>query len=176
MYTIRELFSDEVSGTTAEKGTAMHKFLEVCNFNYSSAKEEINRLINAGLIDGKESELLDVTCLQKIGDSGILSLLSDYKLYKEKQFLVSCSARSALGNDYDGNVTLQGVIDLLAIRDGKAVIYDYKYSSKTAEGLKKTYSKQLALYKYAVEKSLKIKVESTYIISLATAEIIKIDI
>ena len=63
-------------------------------------------------------------------------------------------------------VLLQGVIDLLAINDGKAVIVDYKYSLKGEENLIKTYKKQLSLYKEAVERSLKVKVERTVIISL----------
>ena len=51
----------------------------------------------------------------------------------------------------------QGAIDLLALcEDGTARIIDYKYSRKGAEGLKKRYEKQLALYKNVVAKILKL--------------------
>lgn len=51
---------------------------------------------------------------------------------------------------------------------------DYKYSGKDAPSLVKTYERQLSLYKYAVEKSLPLKVQKTYILSLAQAELIEI--
>ncbi len=47
-------------------------------------------------------------------------------------------------------VLLQGAIDLLADTDVGCKIIDYKYSVKSAEQLKQTYSGQLALYKKAV--------------------------
>ncbi len=175
-YSVNEIFGEEVPKTSAEKGTAMHKFLERCDFSFKSATAEAERLLKNDEITSEEYRLLDLSCLQKICDSGILNSLCGYKLYKEKQFLVSCPAAFALGDNYDGDIILQGVIDLLGIDTDGAVIFDYKYSHKTAEGLKKTYSKQLELYAYAVEKSLKIKVKNAFIISLATAEIIKIDI
>ena len=54
----------------------------------------------------------------------------------------------------------QGAIDLLALcEDGTARIIDYKYSRKGAEGLKKRYEKQLALYKNVVAKILKLDKE-----------------
>lgn len=66
----------------------------------------------------------------------------------------------ALGESRGGEVLLQGIIDLLAVSGKEAVIYDYKYSRKNAEALKRTYAKQLKLYKYAVEKSLGLNVKS----------------
>lgn len=176
VYVVNDLFAEEIPQTSAEKGTAMHKFLERCDFNFVSAQNETERLLNCGEISKEEYSLLDLTSLQKICDSGILKSLKSCKLYKEKQFLASCPATLALGDSYEGDIILQGVIDLLALNGDSAVIFDYKYSHKNAAGLIKTYSKQLQLYKYAVEKSLKIKVENAFIISLATAEIIKIDI
>ena len=52
----------------------------------------------------------------------------------------------------------QGAIDLLALlEDGTVWIIDYKYSRKGAESLKKRYAHQLALYKRATARILKVE-------------------
>ena len=100
--------------------------------------------------------------------------LDGYKLYREKNFFVSCPANMLMDTKSDKEIVLQGVIDLLAVKGDTAIIIDYKYSSKNAESLRKIYAKQLQLYKYAVESSLKIKVEKTILVSLKNAEFIEL--
>ena len=57
----------------------------------------------------------------------------------------------------DENTIFQGAIDLLAIgEDGDAQIIDYKYSKKDAEYLAEHYRLQLALYRQAAAKILKL--------------------
>ena len=65
---------------------------------------------------------------------------------------------------------MQGVIDLLAVKDGTAIIVDYKNSSKKADELKLRYEKQLAIYKRAVEKTLRLRVEKTILFNLTTLD------
>lgn len=168
--------SETDAETSAEKGTAMHKFLEVCDLHAENAESEAERLLSAGLLGQEEFDLLNIPALQKLLSSGVFSALCGSKLYREQWFLTSCPAELALGESRGGEVLLQGIIDLLAVNGNEAVIYDYKYSRKNAEALKATYAKQLKLYKYAVEKSLGLNVKAAYIISLAGAEIIKIDL
>ena len=72
----------------------------------------------------------------------------------------------------DGNILVQGVIDLLAVRDDEAIIVDYKTSHKNADALKSTYAEQLALYKKAVEKTLKLKVVRLVLFNIMSAETI----
>ena len=73
------------------------------------------------------------------------------------------------------SVLMQGVIDLLAVKDDKAIIIDYKYSGKSKDNLLKTYAKQLKLYKYAVETSLQVKVIKTAIVSLLSGETVVVE-
>ena len=72
------------------------------------------------------------------------------------------------------NVLLQGVIDLLAIKDGRATIIDYKYSSLNGESAKRRYGKQLALYAYAAEKILGVKVERKILLNLFSGEMTEV--
>ena len=74
----------------------------------------------------------------------------------------------------DASILVQGVIDLLVVKDGRAIIFDYKYSQKSAERLKATYSKQLNLYASAVERVLGLSVEGKILINLQTGESVEI--
>ena len=112
--------------------------------------------------------------LEKILSLPVWELLNGYKLYKEQPFITSFTARELYGDDSDGEILVQGIIDLLAVKDGKVIIVDYKTSDHSAERLKKDYEMQLSLYKKAVEKCLKLKVEKTFILSLKTGELINL--
>ena len=62
---------------------------------------------------------------------------------------------------------MQGVADLISIKNGKATLIDYKYSAiKNDEDIIKKYKKQLELYKCAIENVLKIEVEKVYIVNV----------
>ena len=157
-----------------EKGTAMHKFLQNCDLFSGNVKEQADNMLNSGVLSKEEFSLLDISCLETLIGSGKFFFLDGYKLYKEKEFLSKCPSK-ILFNKGGGEVILQGVIDLLAIKDGEGIIIDYKYSDKKAENLVKTYKKQMELYSYAVEKSLSVKVKACYLVNLKTAAFIKID-
>ena len=82
---------------------------------------------------------------------------SGYTLYKEQPFTAFIPA-SIVEEGYQGEeqILIQGIIDLLAVKEEEAIIIDYKHSSTVSEGaLINRYKKQLELYAYAVEKVLK---------------------
>ena len=72
-------------------------------------------------------------------------------------------------------MVVQGVCDLIVIKDGKMALIDYKLSNKTRDNLIKSYKKQMELYKNAITAGYGLKVEKTYICKLTTGEFIKID-
>ena len=100
-------------------------------------------------------------------------MLKGYKLYLEQPFLTNFTARELYGDDTDAPILIQGIIDLIAVKDGKAILVDYKTSAHSAERLKKDYSMQLSLYKKAIEKCLNLEVEKSYILSLITGELVE---
>ena len=71
---------------------------------------------------------------------------------------------------------VQGAIDLLCVKGGRAVIVDYKYSSKPDGLLADTYRRQLDLYRLAAEKILSVPRENTeaYIINIYALREIKL--
>ena len=75
----------------------------------------------------------------------------------------------------DEKILLQGAVDLAFVEDNQLVIVDYKTDRvKDIKKLKDVYSKQLELYKIAMEKSTDYKVKECIIYSLYLDEFILI--
>ena len=75
----------------------------------------------------------------------------------------------------DEKILLQGAVDLAFVEDDQLVIVDYKTDRvKDIKKLKDVYSKQLELYKIAMEKSTDYKVKECIIYSLYLDEFILI--
>ncbi|MBQ3571886.1 MAG: PD-(D/E)XK nuclease family protein, partial [Clostridia bacterium] len=101
-----------------------------------------------------------------------------YTLYKEQPFTAFIPA-SIVEEGYQGEeqILIQGIIDLLAVKEEAAVIIDYKHSSTVSEeALINRYKKQLELYAYAVEKVLKKRVKESYLINVNTCKLIKVEL
>jgi ATP-dependent helicase/nuclease subunit A len=157
--------------TSQEKGNVAHKFLEYYDF-YSNedVTSQAQRMIANGKISSLDLEKINLERIEKAINSDALSWIKDASLYREKSFLVQVPADKLIGAKTTEKVLVQGVIDLLAIKDNVAYILDYKYSALEKNSLKATYKKQLELYAYAVEKSLGIKVEKMALINLFTGD------
>ncbi len=151
-----------------DTGTAYHKFLQLADFQ---------KIGDNGLIDGlfadyfteEERKTIDINQIKKILNLNIFKEIEGYKIYKEHPFMVNIPP-SQIGEDGDEDVLVQGVIDLIAVKDDDVIIIDYKYSGKNAENLKKTYFKQLDLYAYAAEKALNKKVSKKVLVNLKRNE------
>ena len=158
----------------AKTGTCYHLFLEKCDFSQKDGNKELIRLLSQGDMTEEEAKLLDVNLLNKILSLPVWDSLKGYSLYKEQPFITTFPARELFGVESDSEVVIQGIIDLLAVKDNRAIIIDYKTSDRGADELIATYKTQLLLYKKAIETKLNITVESTYILSLKTGELISI--
>lgn len=156
--------------TNIERGIAMHKFMEHLDFGAKDAAAEIARMKREGLLAEEDVSLLDAGALQRLLDSGVFAMLDGYELYREQWFMANVPA--SLAGLEGSEIALQGIIDLLCVKGEEAVIVDYKYSSKDADSLARTYRGQLALYRYAAEKTLGLRVRACYLVSLAEAKII----
>ena len=156
------------------QGTANHKFLELCDFNDKNADNQLIRLLSEGKLTKELADSLNVDMLNNILKQPVWDELKDFKLYREQPFLTTFTAKELFSEESDAPILIQGIIDLLAVKDGKAILIDYKDSSHSADRLKEDYSMQLSLYKRAIEKCLDLAVEKTYILSLKAGELIEI--
>lgn len=170
----KEYEREAFASTGAERGTAYHKFLEKWDFS-KGYKEFFDSLSDNGFTK-EEIALLNFDNVEKICSMEVFKELVSYDVFKEKNFVVSVPYKFVSDVETEEEIVVQGTIDLLALSktDDKAIILDYKFSSiKNSEDLVDKYSKQLFLYKYAVEKILKRKAEC-YLINIYSCKIIKI--
>lgn len=151
-YRPHQLFTGE-GETGTERGTAYHRFLELCDFDIKDEAgilKQLDKFTADGRISAGQRELLKLDDLVEILNMPVFGELGEAKLYREREFLCRLPANEILDSDADDEILIQGAIDLLAeTRDGYRII-DYKYSHKSDEQLIATYWRQLALYKKAV--------------------------
>ena len=155
-------------------GTIYHKILSLIDFNISQDKlpQYIQNLVEENILTKEEILNIDTKNINKILNLSIIKNAKNY--YRELPFVHMINNKEA-GGDIDEEILVQGIIDLLIIENGGAVIIDYKYSNKSNDYLKTRYSAQLNLYAKSVQKILGYKIIKKAIIKINTAEIIDID-
>lgn len=159
-----------VDKTARERGIAYHAFLQHADSFYEDAGVLLEKIKTEKKLTDEQLALLSVEKLRKILSSPLFGEIKGYKLYKEQPFIAQMAANEISDTKAKGDVLVQGIVDLLAVKGDKAIIVDYKYSEKNVTRLKETYAYQLALYKKAVEKTLKLKVEKTILFNINSVE------
>ena len=172
---VESVYSDEkpFGAKTAEEGNAYHKFLQYAFFG-GDATEEIERIFSSDILSEEEKSLMDKTKLKKILSNAVYKTLSGYELFREQPFIAFVPPEKAKEAGSEP-VLVQGVIDLLAIKDDEAVIVDYKYSAKSDEKLAESYREQLLLYAYAVDKVFHKKVTRKYLFNLTRSRLVEVE-
>ena len=79
-------------------------------------------------------------------------------------------------SDITDKVLVQGVCDLIVIKNDKTILVDYKFSNHSESDLIRTYYKQLMLYKKSATYALSKQIDECYILSLKPCELIKVDV
>ncbi len=170
-FTARPEFMSKKGLTPAERGTATHRFLQYAN--YENAKEdivsELNRLKEWEYLSEEEADALDLSKLSKFFESSLFDRIKCSKnVRREYKFMVEYP--------YQNNTTIvQGIADCIFEEDDGVVILDFKTDMvKCADDLKNAYSKQLKIYKTAIEQIVEKPVKECIIYSTYLSEEIKI--
>ncbi len=148
--------------TAAERGTAMHSFLQLARLGPAAEnlEAEIARLAAQGLLGKAEAKALDRKGLAAFFSSPLAArMLAAQRLLREYDFITALPASTlnpGLPPELAAQpVYLQGIADAVLLGPGGAEIADYKTDrGKTAEELREAYASQLALYAAAIEKRL----------------------
>ena len=155
-----EFITETNSLSGAEKGTALHTFMQFSN--YSKAEEdiqsEINRLVSIGALTKKQGDCVSVDKLKAFFGSKLYQRIKkSANVMRERKFLIRISDLDCEDEfleaykNTDG--MLQGIADCIFEEDDGYVLVDYKSDYvKNEEGLIEKYSKQLEMYKYALDK------------------------
>lgn len=178
-------FSDEVSKlTAAEKGTAVHAFMECCDFSLArlDVDNEINRLVKERKLTLAQADCIDRKILEGFFGSELFDrAMNSLGIEREKRFFVAISDLAVENeeimryNNTDG--MLQGIADCVFEEDDGFVLIDYKTDRVTEEiTLIERYTMQLRLYASAFNILLDKPVKQAYIYSFALKKIIPIKI
>lgn len=150
-----QLFGGE-GETDTSRGTAYHRFLELCDFSKKAEAEiaeEIGNFVESGRMEAAQAELLDASHIAEILAMPVFENLSGAVLWREREFLCRLPACEILeGVSSTDDILVQGAIDLVAQGGFGVKIIDYKYSKKDGAALKETYFLQLALYRKALSR------------------------
>jgi len=157
----------------AKRGTLYHKAMELLDFGadfepqweglYGEIKEETDK--------GEIKAAFDAVGRR----------LTGYQIYKEQSFIADVPASIAGfkkdgtisvdgAGDAEGAILIQGIIDVLAIKDGTAVIVDYKTGAICPK-----YKRQLTMYAFAAQKVLGMKIEKLLIYSFKEKRLLEAD-
>ena len=167
-----QFLSDTEELTGAEKGTLMHLCLQKLDFNKEYTKETleefIQKLVADKIILSNQAKAINRFKLLKFMNSNLVKRVSKAKnIYKEQPFYLKLKVDEVYKEKSNESVLIQGIIDLYFIDENdKIVLVDYKtdYANKEEELIDK-YAKQLDLYRIAIERALKRKVDEIYIYS-----------
>ena len=170
------------SFTGADRGTAIHKFLELCDFKNASSnlEEEKKRLFSNGLVTEKELSVLDNSSVEAFFNSDIgKRLVASENIHKEFEFSFLKKAgelyKDISQEIYDEEIVVQGKFDCAFIENGEAVLIDYKSDNITEpEVFKGIYAPQLEIYSQALTACMGVPVKEKYIYSFKLKAFIKI--
>lgn len=159
--------------TPAEKGTALHMFMQHSDFRRADANlhEHIAELTEKGFLSVQQAESLDMEKIERLFKSGLMKrILASDKILREFKFTINIPPTeldprlSQYKNEY---VVLQGAIDCAFLEDGKYIIVDYKTDKVSdMQTLKDRYIGQLELYRRALQECTQVDVSECILYSI----------
>lgn len=160
--------------SSAEKGTAYHKILELCNFDSDDLTGEVDRILTLNNFTKEQLSLIDKNKVLDILNITIFKTFKNSVVSKERKFCCLMDS-SKLGYDSKEKVLVQGVIDLfLEDADGITLI-DYKLSTiQKDEDLLRKYKTQMQLYKFAIETITGKRVKKVYILNILSGKLVEL--
>lgn len=171
-------FSLKEKITPAQKGTALHTFLQFVNFREArlDLENEISRLVTQGYLQSDLAKKLNRREIKRFLDSSLVSrIIESPKVLREYKFTTRLRLK-----DYDESVPLefeneeiilQGAVDCMFQEDDEFVIVDYKTDRfKSISEMKAKYAKQLLLYSSSVKKCTDINVKQNILYLFYTGE------
>lgn len=166
----------------ADRGTAVHKFLELCDFSCANdnLEAEKTRLQYAKLMTADELAVVDESAVKSFFNSAVgIRLLSSEEVLKEYEFAVFKAANELYENLPDNvkgeKIVVQGKLDCAFKEDNGYVLIDYKTDNVTDESyFVSVYKNQLEIYADALTQCTEIPVKEIYIYSFKLNKFIKI--
>ena len=171
--------------TPAERGTALHKFMQFSDYvrGKNDPAEELARMVRLGYLTGEEGGAVEIGKLQKFFSGGLagrmFEALRQGNLHREVRFTMELPVREYdAGSECDGEgIVVQGVADCVMEEADGLVIVDYKTDRVTdGQELIDRYAGQLEMYARAMEKCFHRPVKEHILYSFALGKEVKISV
>ncbi|MBO5248317.1 MAG: UvrD-helicase domain-containing protein [Clostridia bacterium] len=146
-------FLDETAVSATEAGTAIHTYCQFADFD-KPVDQEIARLTASGHLTQATANAIDRRFLERFLESDLMHTLKSSLGY-EREVRFTCKIPVSYYTGVpaeEGELLMQGAIDLLCELENGYLIVDFKSDRATEEELLQRYSKQLNLYAAAVRR------------------------
>lgn len=172
--------SDAMENIDALKlGTAYHSVMQNLKFteNKAEIEELIKRLIKENVISEEYAKLIKVEEIFQAKEVLKDLITNCDMIFKEKQFVMQQNYNKIVKNsDNNTKVVIQGIIDLVVVKDGNAYLIDYKTNKTNNEDfLRSNYSLQLEIYSQAFEKATNIAITKKFLYSFCMGKLIEVN-
>jgi ATP-dependent helicase/nuclease subunit A len=155
--------------TSAQKGTAMHAFMQYCDYNLAKGdlECEIKRLTDSAFITQEQAKSLNRNKLNNLFMSDFAKrMFESDNIYREIKVSTFVPVNELENTDFNDKVLIQGIADCVFEENGELVLVDYKTDKvKSPEELLSLYKNQISFYKKAVAKTLKKPVKQALLYS-----------
>lgn len=162
-------FLSDSSLTPAQKGTAMHTFMQYCNYENAknNLESEIERLVDLSYLSAVQANSIRREKLEAFFKSDFAKrMFESDRIYREIKVASFVKARDIEETEFDDEILVQGIADCVFEENGELVLVDYKTDYvKSEEELLDLYKKQIAFYKSAVAKTLNMPVKEAMLYS-----------
>lgn len=178
----RPAFLSENGLTPAERGTALHTFMQFADYPAASAdvSAEIRRLTADGFLTPEQGEAIPAARVRRFFRSPLYARMAAApRLLREVHFTVDLPAALLLGPE-DGEarrqaegefLIVQGIADCVFEENGRLVVVDYKTDRvKTGAELIGRYREQLHIYADALSRTLGAPVGEALLYSFALGD------
>ena len=178
----RPAFMGKDELTPAQRGSLMHRFMELCNMNDAgkNVEKELVRLVENEQFTKEEADAVDTKKLEKFFQSDMYKrICSADKFLKEQEFAMSIPAAVAIENlpeiASNEKVVVQGIIDGLIINGDRGEIIDYKTDKVSDETeIINRYKEQMRIYKMAAEQCFSLREVQVTLYSFALSKEISV--
>ena len=175
----RPAFLQKTGMTGAERGTAIHAFMQSVPFDGPAPDldAEVKRQTDLQLLDAALADKLDLDAVRPFFESAVWRRIRHAKqILREEPFITALPAAEITpaaqqGSAAEAEVLVQGIADLVLVFDEHAEILDYKTDrSRDAQYYIDEYAAQLRLYRRAFAQRLSVPVTKLTIYSFAIGD------
>lgn len=164
-------FLNKTKMTSAQKGTAMHAFMQYCDYENTKndIEAEIKRLVSMSYITQEQADVLDRNRINNLFNSDFANrMFSSDNIYREIKVSSFVPVNELENTEFSDEVLVQGIADCVFEENGELVLVDYKTDKVDSEQeLLERYKNQVAFYKYAVSKVLQKPVKESVLYSFS---------